>query len=379
MHDLPPDRDARTGPRRRWKWLGVLSAAALLLHAAALGGLDWAWPSRELPPVPAASVQLRVVDAAPPVALAAAVLPAFEPAAPQIEVPPPRVRVAPARAAPQAALVSPQATPLPPPRRAAVGEIAVPAPVSAESAAPIQLALNTPTAAPAPAPAAAAAGDEPIPHYRTRLPPATTLRYEMRRGFLSGIADLSWRPQGDHYELKFEASVSGLPVLTQVSAGGFDAEGVAPVRFTDQRLRRGTAAANFQRAAGKITFSGPATEFALRDGAQDRLSWMVQLAAIVAAEPQLSVAGARVAMYVVGSHGDADVWVFRCMGPESVSTGAGTTAAIKFVREPREAYDTSVQVWLDPRQHSLPVRALQKSGSNDEAFDLHLREVIHAN
>jgi hypothetical protein len=346
MHELPPYPDARPDPRRRWKWLGVLSAAALLLHAADLSGLGGVGPSREVPAVPAASVQVRVVDAVPPVALAAAELSDPEPTAPQVEAPPPRAKVASTRAA------------------------------------PVQLALNTPVTnpTPAPAPAAAAApGDEPTPHYRTRMPPATTLRYEMRRGFLSGVGDLSWRPQGDHYELKLEASVSGLPVLTQVSAGGFDADGVAPVRFTDQRLRRGTAAANFQRAAGKITFSGPSTEFALRDGAQDRLSWMVQLAAIVAAEPQLSVAGARVVMYVVGSHGDADVWVFRCMGPEAVSTGVGTTAAIKFMREPREAYDTSVQVWLDPHRHSLPVRALQKSGSNDEVFDLHLREVIHGN
>ncbi len=363
MHDLPSDREARTDPHRRWKRLGVLSAAALLLHAAALSGLDWAWPSRELPAVPATPVQVRVVDAAPPVALAAVVLPAPEPAAPQAVAPPPRAKVALARAVPQTARVSSQAASPPAP---------------GEPAAPVQLALNTPTTTPAPM-AAAAPGDEPIPHYRTRMPPATTLRYEMRRGFLSGIGDLSWRPQGDQYELRLAASVSGLPVLTQMSTGGFDADGVAPVRFTDQRLRRGTAAANFQRAAGKITFSGPATEFALRDGAQDRLSWMVQLAAIAAAEPQLSLAGAKIAMYVVGSHGDADVWVFRCVGPESVSTGAGTTAAIKFVREAREAYDTTVQVWLDPLQHSLPVRALQKSGSNDEGFDLHLREVIYLN
>ena len=59
------------------------------------------------------------------------------------------------------------------------------------------------------------------------------------------------------------------------------------MRFTDTRIRRATVAANFQREAGvngggKISFSGSAQELPLVPGVQDRVSWMVQLAAIVA-------------------------------------------------------------------------------------------------
>jgi len=104
----------------------------------------------------------------------------------------------------------------------------------------------------------------------------------------------------------------------------------------------------------------------------------VQLAAIVAAEPQLRQPDARVVMYVVGAHGEAGVWVFRCIGPEAVETAAGAVDTIKFVREPREPHDTTVQVWLDPRHHDLPVRALQQSGPNDEPFELRLQAVIAA-
>jgi hypothetical protein len=43
--------------------------------------------------------------------------------------------------------------------------------------------------------------------------------------------------------------------------------------------------ASFQRELGKITYSGP-TWNTLLIGSQDRLSWMIQLAAVVAAEPQ---------------------------------------------------------------------------------------------
>jgi Protein of unknown function (DUF3108) len=360
--------------RRRWKALGLLSLAALLLHGAVLSGLDGAWPSRDAPPVPAGTMQVRVVE--PPAARLAPALAAL-PMQPVATVAPPRVKPvvlqdeAPAIRA--AALLATAAQP----RAEARAELP-PTPIEFARVATTVRAAPA-SAAPASASAEAAASDEAIPHYRTRMPPAMTLRYEMQRGMLRGTGDLSWRPQGDRYELKLDARVSGLPVLMQVSTGGFDAAGLAPLRFTDQRLRRGTAAANFQREAGKITFSGPATEFALREGAQDRLSWMIQLAAIVAAEPRLGEAGAKVAMVVVGSHGDVGVWVFRCAGSEPVATGAGTVDAIKFTREPREAYDTTVQVWLDPAQHGVPVHAVQKSGSNDDGFELRLREVIAAN
>lgn len=391
MHGPDLQFDTRAGARRLWKRLGMLSVAALLLHAAALSGVDWAWPAVDAARVPvAAPMRVRVVDSVLPPGDAAAALSVALDAAPvqakpvapivpiAVNVParpvsPPRARVAAARPKPQAVAETVAQAP------AATAPVVpgTPAPLPAAPAAPTRLALTEPsTAAPPTAAAAIAAGDEAIPHYRTRLPPPITLRYEMHRGILRGTGDLVWRPQGEHYELRFDGRVAGLAVLTQVSTGGFDAAGVAPERFTDQRLRRGITAANFQRAVGKITFSGPAVEFVLRDGAQDRLSWMVQLAAIVAAEPHLATPGAKVVMYVVGSHGDADVWSFRCVGPEAVETGAGTIDAIKFVREPREAYDTTVQVWLDPHRHDLPVRATQKSGANDEGFDLRLKEAL---
>jgi len=323
--------------RRRWVGLGVLALAALAAHLLLFSGLEWAWPQRRPTAAPAAAVQLRVVDEAP---MAAALPVGTEPA--------PVAAPTPARAVstrPRAVVASPAV---------AAPEPAVLLPTAA-SVAPPSVASDT------------------VPVYRTELPPALALRYVMQRGALRGTAELSWRPAADHYMLRLQAQVAGLTLLTQVSTGGFDAAGLAPLRFTDQRVRRGTKAANFQREAGKITFSGPSTEFALSDGAQDRLSWMVQLGAIVAAEPGLRAAGSKVVLVVVGANGDAGVWAFDCLGVEPVATGAGSVDALKFVREPREPYDTQVQVWLDAAQHYFPVRATQKSGPDDEGFELRLQ------
>lgn len=224
-------------------------------------------------------------------------------------------------------------------------------------------------------PAPTASHDETLPHYATQMPPPMLLRYEMHRGALRGTGELTWRPQAGRYELRLDARIGPLALLSQSSTGGFDAAGMAPVRFTDQRLRKAVQAVNFQRDAGKVSFSGPSNEYPLRPGMQDRLSWMVQLAAIISAEPALRATGAKVSVLVVGSQGDASVWAFRCVGVETLQLGAGETQALSYVREPRDPYDTSVKVWLDAARHYLPVRADTKAGPNDPGIGLSLQEM----
>ncbi|MEO5696132.1 MAG: DUF3108 domain-containing protein [Burkholderiaceae bacterium] len=227
--------------------------------------------------------------------------------------------------------------------------------------------------------APAAAADASKASDGIRVPPSTTLRYEMERGLLRGTGDLSWQNQGDHYELRFEGRVAGLNAITQVSTGALDAGGVAPQRFTDKRLGRSGSAAEFRRDADHVTVTGLTNPLEAQPSVQDRLSWMVQLGALVAADPQRARPGAKVAMQVVGTRADASLWAFRCVGPEAVPTAAGRVDAIKYVREPRDPGDTSVQVWLDPRRHHLPVRAVQQSGPDDEPFDLRLKTAVPAN
>jgi hypothetical protein len=248
-----------------------------------------------------------------------------------------------------------------PAEKAAVAE---PAASAAAEAAP------APSAAPLPA---GGLGDPP-PTYATRVPPAATLRYELRRGLLTGQGDLKWRPAGAGYELTIEGTAFGLPLLTWISQGGFDAAGLAPQRFVDRRRNREGRAANFQRDRGLISFSSSPVELPLLAGAQDRLSWMVQLAAVVDAAPERYRAGDKVAMVVAGARGDVDVWTFAVTGREAVDVvGQRIDGTLALRRAPRKAYDTQVEVWLDPGRHHLPVRMKLSTAGGDDSLEFVLR------
>jgi hypothetical protein len=251
---------------------------------------------------------------------------------------------------------------------------ASPAPPSASAVASPD-APDSASAVPGRAPAASAPvalryPEKPVPTYKTKIPAAYNVEYEIRRGVLTGTGELSWRPSGSRYEAQLKVGIAGFALLSQTSEGGFDAAGLAPVRFTDQRARKAARAANFQRDAGKITFSGPKDEFALPAGTQDRLSWMIQLSAILSANPKLASPGAEVVLYVSGVRADVSNWTLRCIGTETIETAAGPMRTVKFSHVPRSPDDLRSEVWLDPTRHHLPVRARLTQGDQDEGLDL---------
>ena len=214
------------------------------------------------------------------------------------------------------------------------------------------------------------AGGTPLPAYATRLPPAATLRYALRRGAATGQAELRWLPADGRYRLALDSIGPAGQRLGSVSQGALDASGIAPERYTEGRSGREARAVNFQHEAGRITYSGPSLQHALLPGAQDRLSWMLQLPAVLEAEPARRETGSEVLMFVAGPRGDGEVWVFTVHGRDTVHTPGGVVdGALHLRRQPRRPYDTQVDVWLDPARHHLPVRLhllLQPTGSGAE-------------
>jgi hypothetical protein len=228
----------------------------------------------------------------------------------------------------------------------------------------------------APAPTPDPGGLE-VPVYATQLPNAALLRYESRRGLSGGLAELAWRRSADGYQLSLQGQALGAPLSSWASVGGLDAAGLAPLRYTESRKGRELRAVNFQRDTGRVTFSGPQTEYPLLPGMQDRLSWMLQLPAILQANPALAQPGAQVQLAVVGARGDAEVWTFAVQARVALDLPAGVVVdAVHLLREPRRPYDTQVQVWLDPARQHLPVQAWLRIRATGEGTELRLLESV---
>ena len=258
----------------------------------------------------------------------------------------------------------------------AIGPRLSPTTASTRPADPITAAPSAPEpewlqAEPSPDP-----GGQNVPIYETRLPPAQTLVFDLRRGQASGRAELDWLPSGATYQLTLQGHAVGTPPLSWTSLGGLDPTGLAPLRFTESRRGRELRAVNFQRDAGRVTFSGPPIEYPLVPGGQDRLSWMVQLAAVMAANPGLAQAQSQVSIWVVGTRGDADVWTFTVQDRAALDLPLGRVEnTIHLVREPRRPYDTQVQVWLDPARHHLPVQAFLMVRATGVGTEFRLRNL----
>ena len=214
-------------------------------------------------------------------------------------------------------------------------------------------AADVSSAAPAPPP------PRPSPAERLAftIPGSVLLHYKVTahaRGLLlHADSQLHWRHDGSEYEAKLELSGSLFPSRTQQSTGRITAEGLAPLRFSDKA--RSEEAAHFERDQGKVSFSSNRPDAPLTAGAQDRLSVLLQLGAMIAGEPGKFGPGATIAIQTASTR-DAEVWQFAVEGEEALQLPGGALTALKLIRNPRKEFDQKVELWLAPGMDYVPVR-----------------------
>jgi hypothetical protein len=317
---------------RRLAWLTVMVAAAhgWLLHAAPVTLM----PAPPMKSQPFVTRTIGILPWAQPQQLASV--------AAEVAEPPTRERAPAARpaAASQQRRSAPQTRPAPLPQPAAVE------PAAADLATTQVAALDAATSS----------------ARRTATPSAVALLDSMRLRYrvevrlhgipLSGEGVLAWRHDGDSYEAQMEV-ISPIYSRKQRSTGRITANGLAPTRFSDKG--RTEEAAHFEREKGKVVFSSNRPDAPLLPGAQDRLSVLLQLSALIAAQPQKYPAGASVEIQTAGTR-DAEPWTFTIENEEMLELPGGKLRAIKLQRNARKEYDTKVELWLAPGMDYAPVR-----------------------
>ncbi|MBC5782864.1 DUF3108 domain-containing protein [Ramlibacter sp. USB13] len=248
----------------------------------------------------------------------------------------------------------------PPALPPSVAAAAMPPPAATRVVRPAPAPRST---RPAAAPAAAKPATAGTPPRATPWPdaltawPSAVLHYELEiraRGASSqGEARLDWRQDGQRYEARLELAAPGRRPRVQQSTGAIGPQGLVPERFSDRS--RGEQATHFDPATGRIVFSNNQPQADWVAGVQDRLSVVLQLALLAAAQPARFVPGTEVVLPTATTR-DAQAWTFRVTGEEDLVLPGGTVAALKLERPPRGEYDQRVELWLAPGQAYAPVR-----------------------
>ena len=181
----------------------------------------------------------------------------------------------------------------------------------------------------------------PLP---TRIPPDFDQVLQVRRGAQVGHGRWTWSIQAGRYHTSLQAhwgqrQEAAAPALNWSSHGALDEHGLAPERFVTKPTRGGARAVNFQRDTGRVSYSGPTGQVPLVAGAQDRLSWMVQLLALVQAHPQGQGLPPQVPLWVAGPQGDGGDWWFSARWHPDVQCW-------EFTRRAQRRYEVQVQAWV---------------------------------
>jgi hypothetical protein len=182
-------------------------------------------------------------------------------------------------------------------------------------------------------------------------------------------AELLWRNLGDRYSARLHFSALGRTRM-QTSQGRITDAGLAPERFADKY--RDEVAAHFNEAQGKISFSANTPDAPLLAGAQDRLSVLIQLGALMASDPTHFAPGTTITVQTAGPR-DAELWLFTVMQTEALKLPGGNVQGVKLERLPRKPYDQKIEVWLSPQLAYLPVRIRITDANGD-----HVEQQWHA-
>jgi hypothetical protein len=202
-----------------------------------------------------------------------------------------------------------------------------------------------------------------------KAPDSALLKYQVQgqaKGFnYWASAELNWQQDGKDYEARLEVSAFLLGSRVQVSKGTLGAEGLMPTRFGDKT--RSELAAHFQRDKGIISFSANSPDAPLLKGAQDRLSVVLQLSTLLAADPTRFPTGTMLSFQTV-SQREAEIWQFLVEKEEMLQLPFGDISAIKLNRKPRREFDQHIELWFAPTLGYLPVR-LRITNANGDMVD----------
>jgi len=191
-------------------------------------------------------------------------------------------------------------------------------------------------------------------------PVAQSLEYKMAlktHGFtLPASATLEWQTQGARYQAQLEMRLPLVGSRRQHSSGVLSAQGVEPLRFSDNQRKELTATVDRERA--RIELADHAGSVPLQKEHQDALSVYFELAGLLGGlSPPYPIGQTlTLPLFMVQT---TEMWPFKLIAQEPLTTPMGVLNTFKIERLNRFAADTQhVELWLAPSLGFLPARIL---------------------
>lgn len=204
------------------------------------------------------------------------------------------------------------------------------------------------------------------------LASAFTLQYDGKGAegtFLrySGTGTLQWQRTGTGYLAQLDISAFGLRVVGWSSQGTVGAQGLEPLHFTDTR-RDGAHSIDFRRDQAIIALDNGHDLQPMQNGAQDKLSVLLQLGALLAGAPARYPTGSHIAVQAADAQ-RVESWDFVVGASENLDLPGGRRSALHLSKGASAQNQQSVEVWLCPDMSYLPVR-LRITEGNGSFTDL---------
>jgi hypothetical protein len=198
------------------------------------------------------------------------------------------------------------------------------------------------------------------------LPASALLSYRLS-GQEKGIpyqatGEMRWQRNAGAYAMGLSVRAFLLGTRLWRSQGLITAQGLAPVRFSDNW--RSERATHFDGEQNRIVFSSNAPSAPLQPGAQDQISLYPQMAALMAQEGGRLQPGTRLQVQTATVR-DALPWLLTLEQEETLQVDGQNLQATKWVCQPRNRFDAKVEFWVAAKHDWLPVRIriTQVSGS----------------
>lgn len=190
-----------------------------------------------------------------------------------------------------------------------------------------------------------------VPTAQTRLVYDITGEVKGRNVFAEGL--LVWTVQDGRYDASLSVRMVLLGTRTQTSVGHIGVLGLMPDRFGERQ--RDEAATHFDYVGQRVRFSRNRPDAALLPGTQDRLSVILQLAALMQARPSDFETGREVGVPVASSR-EVEDWRWQVGALETVALAKGNMTARHLKRLALHERDNTVELWMAPSLQHLPVR-----------------------